>query len=172
MVITEISTLLSAAKSAYDLAKGVGSLYVEAERKKAAEVLQERLFSIQEYALAVQELLLKLQQEKYEVEKKMADFENWGKTEASYELKEIAPGVFVYVSKMIVESAGTKCQPLHWLCPNCYGSKKKSILQHTSTSYDGAHHICHACKSEILDRTKAKDIPPIGTCKSEWEPFT
>lgn len=141
-MIAEISSLISSSKVAYDIAMGVSALKSEVDRDEAISKVLKVLLAVQGDALSVNAAAQKLQEEKYELAKKVMEFEKWAEAEKQYELKEVIRGVFVYSYKKENELT----QPIHWLCTNCWKDKIKSILQRTSSinTYE-----CPKCKTEI-----------------------
>lgn len=144
-MIAEISSLVASSKAAYDIAKGINSLKSEVDRNESISKVLEVLLAVQTQALSVNAIAQKLQEEKYELTKKVMEFEKWAETEAQYELKEFAPGVFVYAYK----KGDNLKEPMHWLCPNCWQEKKKSILQRNYHDAETGAYNCHKCKAEI-----------------------
>jgi len=153
-MIAEIGSLLTSSKVAYDIAKGISALKSEVDRNESISKILEVLLTVQTNALSVNAIAQELQQEKYNLEKKILEFENWTETERQYELKEIATGIFVYTYK----KSKNLTEPMHWLCAKCYNERAKSILQRIKKTMAGVAYACHNCKSEILDHSKAE--PP------------
>lgn len=150
-MIAEISSLVASSKAAYDIAKGINSLKSEIDRNESVSKVLEVLLAVQTQALSVNAIAQKLQEEKYELTKKVMEFEKWSETISQYELKEIAPGVLVYAYK---KSDNSK-EPMHWLCPNCFDTKRqKSIFQRMAQDGRGTHYACHGCGNKICDHSK------------------
>lgn len=147
-MIAEISSLITTSKAAYDIAKGIISLKSDIDKNESISKILEVLLSVQTQALSVNAIAQKLQEEKYELAKKVMEFENWSKTELQYELKEITSGVFVYVYKKIKNSS----EPIHWLCTNCYKDKRKSIIRLASGGSGSKKYHCPHCKDEFYIR--------------------
>ena len=148
----EIASLFTSAKVAYDIAKGISSIKTEVERNEAIAEILRVLISVEHDALVMQNdhsLLLRekddLLREKDDLIKKISEFEKWNETETQYELKSIAPGIFVFSYK---ETSQTT-EPAHWLCANCYNDRKKSVIQLDHVSATGSHYVCHKCNSKI-----------------------
>ena len=149
-MITEISTLITSSKAAYDIAKGIYFLKSDVERNKNIAKILEVLVSVQFQASSILSKAHELEIEKHNLTKKIMEFENWSKTEAQYELKEITSGVFIYSYKKINSSS----EPMHWLCTKCYNEKRKSILQYRKHLPDGIHYMCNTCNSNYIDHSK------------------
>ena len=96
-----------------------------------------------------------LENEKFELTKKIQEYEAWTKLENLYELKELSAGRLVYGYK----KNELNCEPFHLLCPSCFSKKRKSILQNFGITDKGIRYGCHDCKFEIYDPTQKKPIP-------------
>lgn len=147
-MIAEISSLIASSRTAYDIAKGLTSVYVDDKVKKHTSELISILLSVQTDALAVQSNHQELLKEKDNLEKKIVEFEKWAETERQYELKEIAPVIFVYSYKEGIEFT----EPKHWLCTNCWKDKIKSIIRLSSEGSGSKKYICPNCKDEFYIR--------------------
>lgn len=143
-MFAEISSLIASSKAAYEIAKGISSLKSEIDRNESISKILEELLSVQTQTLSVNAIAQKLQEEKYELTKKLMEFEKWAKTETQYRLKEVAPSVFVYAYKKTDLS-----DPEHWLCTNCYKDRIKSIIHFTSKGSGIKKYICPHCKDEF-----------------------
>lgn len=137
-MIAEISTALTAIKSMAELTKLITNTKIDAAVREKAFELQSALLSLQSDMFAIQAQHEAVLQEKKELEQKIARFEQWESEAARYELKEIAPGAFVYAIKPESQAS----EPSHYLCPDCYQTKYKSILQNAGRQ--GAETI-YAC---------------------------
>jgi len=147
-MIAEITSLISSSKAAYDIAKGINAIKSEVDRNEAVSKILEVLIAVQTNALSVNAIAQELQREKYDLENKVRQYENWAETERQYELKEVVPETFVYAYK-------DNTKPNHWLCPKCFQEKKTYILQ---LDYDGTagpkSYICSNCSTIIKLRQK------------------
>lgn len=76
-----------------------------------------------------------------ELEEKLATFESWDSEKKRYDLKELGHGALAYMLKP--EARGT--EPPHWICTNCYGSRRISIIQYLMRKGEGYRHSCPAC---------------------------
>jgi predicted RNA-binding Zn-ribbon protein involved in translation (DUF1610 family) len=148
-MISEISSLISSAKAAYDIAKGISSLKAGVERNQSISNLISIILSVQSDALSMQSKYQDLLQEKDNLAKKLMEFEKWTEIEKQYELKEMASGVFLYVYKQPDNSK----EPVHWLCPNCWQDKIKSIIQCMTPTYSSRARMysCPKCKNVLKD---------------------
>jgi hypothetical protein len=136
--------------SAFLTSLGVAIKFLKGSLEKIKDIaVREKVEELINAIIPLQSIILSLQAENsayireiQNLEKKLREVENWAKEVESYELKEVAPGIHVYVKKS--ESGHTK--PVVYLCPNCFDvNHKKSILQ---TSVRG-YHRCLNCKNEL-----------------------
>lgn len=112
-MFAEISSLIASSKVAYDIAKGIHSLNSEVDRNQSISRILEVLISVQTQALSVNAVAQKLQEEKFDLAKKIMDFKDWTKTKSNYELKELAPGVPAYIRKKTDEAKARRCGYVH-----------------------------------------------------------
>jgi len=71
-------------------------------------------------------------------------YEKWDSEATRYELKEIVTGIFVYVLK----PDHARTEPIHWLCPNCFQQRQKSILN--KPHVDHLNYHCRRCDLDIV----------------------
>jgi len=140
MVIAEATFILTSIKTTIDIVKELNSSHDSHTITQVQAELLEKLLTIQTGALALQEKHSALIHDKEELIKKIEEFEQWRNTESEYELKELKTGIFVYSYKNSQQSV----VPMHWLCPQCWNDRKKSILQ--SGFHDESVYNCPRCK--------------------------
>lgn len=165
-MLAEISSLVASSKAAYDIAKGINSLKSEVDRNESISKILEVLLAVQTQALSVNAVAQKLQEEKYELAKKVMKFEKWSETESQYELKEVAPGTFVYSYKEGIELT----EPKHWLCTNCWKDKIKSIIHLANEGSGNRKYHCPHCKDEFYIRHGSSNSysPDRGGSQHSW----
>jgi hypothetical protein len=118
-MVAEVFAGFSAAKAAFDIAKGLKDLDDRTRRNAAIIELQEQILAAQtEQAAAINRIR--------DLEKQVADFETWDSEKKRYELKDVGRFVFAYMLKP--EARGGK--PPHFVCANCYDKRRISIIQH------------------------------------------
>jgi hypothetical protein len=76
---------------------------------------------------------------------KVADFETWDTEKERYDLKPLGWGAYAYMLK----PEGRGPEPAHWVCTNCYGNKRISIIQRAFKKGDGYAYLCPACHADI-----------------------
>lgn len=150
--ITAISATLASLNLASKFIKdSIEKIKDNAVREKVEELLNA-IIPLQTHIISLQVVNSASIQEKEALEKKLREIEDWNKEAASYELKEIASGVYVYA----IKPNSSVASPPHNLCAKCFQERKKSILQRVKKSMVGVTYACHSCKSEILDHSKSQ----------------
>ena len=160
-MITEIGSLLASSKVAYDIAKGISALKSEVDRNESISQILEVLLAVQTNALSVNAIAQELQEDKSALTQRIMEFEKWSETEMQYELKEIAPGIFVYYYK----TANDPAKPIHWLCAKCFHERKAYIIQLDRESAAGKHYFCPNCntKYDIRHSSSGSSSPSRGS---------
>ena len=117
-------TLVSFARQAES--KGLDSQYAAELNGKIAD-MQFALIDAQSDALASQEAQSKQSARIKELEQTISGFDDWEAERARYRLVNASGnrGAFVYLLREEI----AEDEPLHYICPKCYGGKIKSILQ-------------------------------------------
>jgi cell division protein FtsB len=172
MNIPEITSLISAIKSAAEISRFILDKTKDIQVRSKIIDLQNIISDLQGKIFTLQSLILSLQKENMELEYQIKDLkkqiienEQWDETQRRYKLISLGSGSQAYRYQP-EEGSDT---PIHYLCANCFNSRKKSILQKTGYAHDGAIYKCFTCQAEIKDFT---DKPPsyITTIKRR-EPF-
>lgn len=145
MALAEITALITGIKGTIDVTKGLKSAYNAHTITQAQTDILEKLFALQVEALALQEKHAALIQEKAELAKKLVQLEDWSQTETQYQLKEVAPRIFVYIAKSPTPFINNE----PWYCANCFTQRQKSVLQSTSESSEYHEFTCHRCNKSI-----------------------
>jgi hypothetical protein len=106
-------------------------------------VRNEAVFAMTEKLLDAQQEYAALAQKVGELEAKLAAYETWEREKERYELKEHGSrGALAYALKEGVQPS----EPAHSICPDCYQSRKKSILQNERFATGAAEAlICKVC---------------------------
>lgn len=143
--ITEAATSASGAlKGAVDLAKEVNALQVDYNVKSKTIDLLDKLIDARTSQFALTELLGEAKQQIVELETQLTKKQDWETEKLNYELFHPITNTVVYVLKPTGES---DFKP-HYLCPTCYESGLKSMLQYQSSSIAYKVLMCHKCSSE------------------------
>lgn len=146
-MVAEVYAGLSAIKTAFDIAKGLKDIHDATVRNAAVIELQEKILSAQEAQATLVDRVR-------ELEKEVADFETWKAEKERYELKALGWNAFAYMLKP--DARGS--EPPHWVCANCFGQNRISVVQHTSIKRgEGIGFFCPACRAEIRPADRAFD---------------
>jgi predicted RNA-binding Zn-ribbon protein involved in translation (DUF1610 family) len=137
MDIATISTAITALKSATGIIQALSDMNKGAEINQKAIELQSIILGLQGNLLELQAQVSELLDKKRELERKIGDQDAWVGMEKEYHLTEITSGQYIYAS--------STQKPGHWLCPNCFDKKKKSILQERDQRQHGKFYRCHDC---------------------------
>jgi hypothetical protein len=144
-MVAEIYGGLSAAKAAFDIAKGLKDIHDATLRNAAVIELQDKILSAQEAQAALVDRVR-------ELEKRVGDFETWEVEKDKYTLKDLGYSALAYMLKP--EARGS--EPPHFVCTNCFGRRQISIIQHTTLKRgEGMGFFCPSCHAQILPAPKA-----------------
>jgi hypothetical protein len=143
-MIAELNAGFSAAKHAYTVVKGISDLKNQTEINSAIFDVQQNLLSVQQQLSEAQQRFDELAAQKKNLEIELANRDAWEKTASRYKLTEIAENLFIYA---LIDSQD---EPAHWLCPNCFQNRKKSILQKKNVSQ--RNHTCPNCGFDIIPK--------------------
>jgi DNA-binding protein H-NS len=136
----EIVAAIQSTKTAVDLVKAAHGLSNYSELLTAVTAVQEKLTDAIASELASQEKQAALAERVRELEKQIAEFENWETQMQRYELFEFPTKSLAYALKAGMEQG----QPMHYLCTSCVDKKQKSTLQP-----HGRYLRCPVCKIDI-----------------------
>jgi len=103
--------------------------------------------------LASQEKQAALAERVRELEKQIAEIEDWKSQIQRYALMQFQTGALAYALQPGMENG----EPLHYLCTACVDKKKKTTLQPI-----GRHLYCPECKIKIA----IQPAPPVGVVQS------
>ena len=153
-MLSEIPTALAALSNLRTLAKAIADSKVESALREQAVESGFAIIDAQNAIISLQSQYQSLLEEKDTLKKQLIEMENWEGESARYELIQIADGVFVYALKNDYETT----EPAHWLCPDCYQNRKKSILQfqyalRRTTNRRNNAFKCGQCGVEIEDHS-------------------
>jgi hypothetical protein len=143
-MIPEIAAAWSATVA---ISKGIKSALKtveDVEVKQAIAGILDSVIDLQSKLLATQSQYEALTEVKRQLERKIVEYEKWDADAARYKLQEVAMGIFVYV----LQSDQAKGEPLHWLCPNCFQQRQKSILEKPGVDY--LNYKCHRCSFDVV----------------------
>lgn len=123
--VSAIAGALSALKSSKDIAEAMIGIRDAVTMNEHRLELQSKLGDAQTSIFAVNEERATLLETVSRLEKQITSMETWEAEKQRYALDNAAVGAFVYALKEPMSGG----EPPHWLCAECYGNRKKSILQ-------------------------------------------
>ena len=144
--IASISAALQGVKVLKELIFASTELNKKTEISMAVADVMEKLADAQSSIISSNNELLTLQAKYADLEKQLAEIENWKNEANRYHLHEIGPQVFTYKLK---ESHADR-EPIHYLCTNCYSNRKKSILNLVTSSSDAISYSCPSCPTKYF----------------------
>ncbi|MFZ6774070.1 hypothetical protein ACO0LB_15280 [Undibacterium sp. SXout7W] len=146
---SEITAAIQSTKTAIELVKAAHGLSNYSELLTAVTAVQIKLTDAIASELASQEKQAALAERVRELEKQIAEIEDWKSQIQRYALFQFpATNALAYALK-----AGSECgEPMHYLCTACVDKKKKTTLQP-----HGRFLHCPECKTDIATE-KSKPI--------------
>ena len=152
----DIAGSIATIQTAYGLAKSVVAGKVDAEVKAKASELVDSIINLQGVILSLQSKNQELLETNRLLKDQLSDLRQWEAVANSYKLCEVSEGIFLY--SLVQDST----EPHHYVCPNCFNNKNKSILQISKEKYKGTWYVCLAtdCKMQILDGSTREPLPP------------
>ena len=153
----EIVAAVQSTKALAELLKAAHGLSNYSELLTAVTAVQIKLTDAIASELASQEKQAALADRVRELEKQIAEVEDWKTQMQRYALFEFPTKALAYALKPGMEQG----QPLHYLCTSCVDKKQISTLQP-----QGRHLYCPVCKTKI----SMQSAPPlnIGRSGSPW----
>jgi hypothetical protein len=149
-----IAAAVSSLKGASDIAKGLLSLHTMTEVQSKAIELNQAIIDAQHQIFAANAAQSQLVERVRQLEGQIAAMENWDAESQRYKMATPYSGVTVYA----VQKTMSNGEPPHYLCANCFQSRKRSILAN-STAKDGHIAIvCAACK--FVAQTRWRGVGP------------
>ena len=149
-MIAEFAAGIAGLKTVSDLASLLLKMNVDAAVTEKAIEANAAVINAQSLMLELQAKHQGLLARNDELEKRIVAIQNWEAETNKYALTQIVEGIFVYALKPDASDG----MPPHWLCPNCFQSQKKSILQFDYSRV--AHHNvfkCPQCDLKLTDHT-------------------
>ena len=137
---------------------------VDAKAKEIASELYDSILPLQQMLSSLHSENLSLQIEKSNITKEVSKLNDWKEKASKYELKALAPGVFVRSYIQNVEST----EPPHHICEKCYEEDKAYILNASEIKTSGIHYLCPSCDTTIIDYSNKKEIQPQHRPRGNW----
>jgi hypothetical protein len=140
--------LTSASKTATGLIKAT----VDAKLLDAVKEINQEIIAAQGSNIAAQQEHAAMLDDVRELKAQIAQFEDWEKEKARYELKPMDTGVRVYALKKVEEAT----EAPHEACPKCFKERKVQVLNPIGHQLwnkpDGwfRKNQCPSCKTEYV----------------------
>jgi lipopolysaccharide biosynthesis regulator YciM len=154
-VISEIQTAFAALHSATQVVSTLSSLHTEARVTEAVSEITKRLIEAQAAVMDANKRIVELEDSECQARQKLMDLENWQDEAGRYHLHEVVPGIFFYA----VKETHRGSDPFHYLCPNCFVGKQKSIMQRPTNS--SLEYQCPACSYKARTQSPAPRKVPV-----------
>jgi len=145
----EIVAAIQGTKTAIDIVKATNGLTNHSELLGAVTAVQIQLTDAVTAALASQEKQAALADRVRELEKQVAEVEDWRHQMSRYSLFQFPTGALAHALKAGLEGG----QPMHYLCTSCVDKKQMSTLQP-----HGRLLLCTVCKINI----SMQSAPPLN----------
>ena len=137
---SEIVAAIQSTKTAIELVKAANGLSNYSELLTAVTAVQIKLTDAIASELESQEKQAALAERVRELEKQIAEIEDWKNQIQRYALFQFHTGALAYALKLGHENG----EPMHYLCTACVDKKKKTTLQP-----DDRRLHCPECKTDI-----------------------
>nr|WP_306267621.1 hypothetical protein [Pararhizobium sp. IMCC3301] len=144
VMVAGIDLAITSIKATTEAVKAVIGLRDKAKIDAALQDINAKLLATQGIMLTAYEERRALLAQVEELEKARMQVENWKREAARYQLKQIPPTVLVYALKKPVQGG----EPEHYICPNCYNDRKKSLLHRKPSASGGEIIKCDNCSYE------------------------
>ncbi len=142
----EISAFLTAVSHAINAGKALIDARDQIKRTDAQLEFNRALVELQEKHLSLIQGYQTLLATNESLKQELANNEKWEQERTNYKLENVGNGATVYC----LDPEKASGQPLHWLCPNCFEDRKKSMLQRTVKPGVLGLFKCNRCKSEVI----------------------
>lgn len=156
--MVDISATYTAIKETLSLLKVVNDAKSEFEKRDATSEIQSKLLTLQGECFALGEMVRSHEAEVVALKAKIAEFEDFKTQTEGYALNQLESGSLVYTKHTIVNGNEIAVH----LCPNCFASKKISILQGIPTGQYVLFHRsrCLCCVNEFFMDKNADYVKP------------
>src|SRR5439155_18917083 len=122
--MNEIAAFIIAVSHVTNVAKAFFQAKSDSIRDTARSELLEMLLDLNAKAMSIQALYQKESESVVALKAQLAAYDKWEQESARYSFRKVGDASFVYA----LDPAQASNQAPHWLCPNCYKDRKKSVL--------------------------------------------
>ena len=157
-MFAEISSAITSAKTALEIAKAANGLTNYNELVAAVSEVNSKLLDATAVVLASQERQSALMDEVRALKDELAKMRRWDEVAKEYRLQAV--GVekrhFAQIYRPAIEGAKAR----HWACAKCFQEQKLYILSAADNRYT---YQCPNCKTEISPIVQGAGLAPIET---------
>ena len=149
--LADLGSVLGALQKMSNIIKDWASFATDKERAAKIGEINGQILAAQTSAIQANAAQASLIEQIGTLKTELTRFETWDREKIRYELRHVGDGSFAYVLK---QDTGDS-EPTHWICPNCYENRKRSILQPAgpaAKSGQDAFRIkwaCYICHTSI-----------------------
>ena len=155
MDIGSITATVTGIKTAGDIINSILEMKTSDAINTAVREATAHLIAVQREALASQSEQSAMIEEIRNLKEKIVNLKAWETEKKRYHLKDLwNTGVVAYALKESMSNS----EPPHYLCTNCYGEGRKSILNPQKRENGRLMLLCPACKSEFHS-SYSKNVP-------------
>lgn len=146
MALAEIAVGVGAFKTASEALKSLKDLVSSPDASAKIADIQSALIDAQQSAIDTQRAHSAQVDQIRALEAELRAYETWDAEKQRYELKDLGDGHFTNVLAYRLKEAEAGAEPPHSICPDCYQSRVKAILQKI-TRHPGMSHVmlCQIC---------------------------
>lgn len=142
-VVNQTLGTLKAAADAAEAAKTMDD--VASVKGKVVEML-DLILTAHRAAAQTQSQLISMLQENFDLKIQLGKVEQWEGVASRYRLKDFGSNTFAYELKAELEDQ----EPSHLLCPNCFQTQRKAILQFSHTTNNQQKlYKCSSCSKDF-----------------------
>lgn len=160
-MFAEISSAITSAKTALDIAKAAHGLSNYNELVAAVSEVNAKLLDATAVALASQEKQSALMEEVRRLREEVENFQSWNEVAREYRLQAV--GVEKAHFAQVYQPSGPSAQARHWACAKCFQDRKLYVLSASNRfTYE-----CPSCESNISPIIRGGSLAPIDSAYEE-----
>lgn len=145
-MLAEAAAAITSLRSASDIARAMVDVRDASKLNSQIAELQQAIISAQVQAITLAEKNFALSTRVQELEAECKRLADWSEESRKYEIREVADGIFVYLSAFDDTDLGSAQK----VCPNCFNKGTKSILQQSGEALRRIGLNCHACGFAVI----------------------
>ena len=127
-----IDAITSPLKAASETVQGLVQVRDQIKFGDGVIKLQAQILSAQQGASSAQAREMEMAEEIRKLKARVAELEDWDAEKKRYKKVKLPPGIIVH---MLKEECAAPGEPVHPICPTCYGNNKSSPLQQDETNH-------------------------------------